>query len=1249
MWEKNLNQRLLLIGGVILAATFFLFDFSEWPPKMIFKKGIDIAGGVSMIFEIRQEEGENDPFLAERLKNSLARRADPNGVHNLVWRVQGHDRIEVQMPLPDKDAAATRKAYVDAFEALRAANIRRGNLERGLRTPAETRTAALAALAGDSAERKRLMEEAAARHDEYRAALERPEPDTPASRPAAASAPVTTSATTAASAKAPATPEDDIDPLLRAEEALDDAIDAVLATNFPEQRLEEILDLGLGSKARKRGIAHLKEKYEGLANQIEDVVQKHIAWRSKPGQLNGPADLKRLLKGAGILEFRILAEPNPDNRTQFDIFRQQLQERGPQKFGRFGWFKIDNPIAFFNLDSPQQLDTLDVRSLPAMVVDKYGDHFYVLSKLPVNEEKHGLLRPAVMEGRVWKLERAFVDRDENGRPCVIFRLDVVGGTLFRDLTGKNKNKQLCILVDDVAYSAANIQETIGSNGRITGDFSRDKVAYLVQTMEEGSLPGRLKDTPLSERTIESALGEANLAKAFRAGIGGLVAVALVMMLYYLLSGLIANVALVFNIALVLAAMAMLQANFTLAGIAGLILTIGMTVDANVLILERMREEKRRGSSLRMVVKNGYDKAFSTIIDSNITTLLICVIIYYAGSEEIRGFGLTLGWGIVCSLFTSLFVTRTIFTLLIKYHVIKDIKMMTLIGVPNIDWYAKRKIFIPLSAVIIISGLAMLISRGARGALDVEFLGGSSVELETKRADFTAEDITKRLRAVATGEEGGDFEFGTPIAADARRLDQVSVDPVAGDPTLFRVHLADITNERLAALVGEPLEGQGLLVRDGIDARGEGGNIRIRVQSTVDADRLRDAIHGLAGAKGAALTAENIADSNVNAILDTGDESEAGRIWNVTTTATNMALAQYAIEAALGDELVTQRPVQFVFRGEKDRPYPITKRRLEAVVPGLPAGAGGDVTDFLDGVAIYLDNLDPPQTTKTIEERIKSMRMQPLAGGRYHRSYDFAVLGITSVGADESGEELFSSVVVASVDPERGFSVDPDGWYGQFARPKLELVTAALETEQTFRKVLQFKPQIAAQSKELAAIALVLSWAMIIAYLWIRFGRPMYGIAGVCALIHDVLIALAFIGFSTAFSGFFLIEDFKINMTVIAAFLTIIGYSINDTIVIFDRIRETRGRLGVVTPEIINRSINECMSRTILTSATTFLVLAVMYVFGGSAIRGFNYCMMIGIVTGTYSSIAVAAPMLMLRLTGRQSEAPVARATRTAPA
>jgi SecD/SecF fusion protein len=179
-------------------------------------------------------------------------------------------------------------------------------------------------------------------------------------------------------------------------------------------------------------------------------------------------------------------------------------------------------------------------------------------------------------------------------------------------------------------------------------------------MEGGTLPARLKDTPLSERTVGSSLGEANRDARCQAG------------LYRrdrghprddrLLLGLrpVANVALSLNVLLVLLAMAMLNARITLDGIAGVILAIGMAVDANVLIYERMREEKERGASLRMIIKNGYDKALSTIFDSNITTLLTCVIIYYVGSEEVKGFGLTLGWGIVLNLFTSIFVTRTLF-------------------------------------------------------------------------------------------------------------------------------------------------------------------------------------------------------------------------------------------------------------------------------------------------------------------------------------------------------------------------------------------------------------------------------------------------------------------------------------------------------------------------------------------------------------------------------------------------------------
>lgn len=290
--------------------------------------------------------------------------------------------------------------------------------------------------------------------------------------------------------------------------------------------------------------------------------------------------------------------------------------------------------------------------------------------------------------------------------------------------------------------------------------------------------------------------------------------------------------------------------------------------------------------------------------------------------------------------------------------------------------------------------------------------------------------------------------------------------------------------------------------------------------------------------------------------------------------------------------------------------------------------------------MHFSDLDPPQCIDravpgSLFDRLRNMRLQPGYQDYPYRTFD--IIGVTPAGQDTAGNPLYSSVVVVLADENYRHSDDPESWRSGFAQKELDLAEAAFGTEQALRKVSQFKAQIAKQSTTQASLALLLSWLMIIGYLWIRFGRLMYGVAGVVALIHDVLIALAFVGFAHWIGGskhplgaFFLIDDFKINMTIVAAFLTIIGYSINDTIVIFDRIRETRGRLGQVSPQIINDSINQCMARTLMTSATTFIILLVMYIFGGSSIRGFNYCMMVGILTGTYSSIAVAAPLLMMR-------------------
>ena len=585
-------------------------------------------------------------------------------------------------------------------------------------------------------------------------------------------------------------------------------------------------------------------------------------------------------------------------------------------------------------------------------------------------------------------------------------------------------------------------------------------------------------------------------------------------------------------------------------------------------------------------------------------------------------------------------------MLIKYNLITDIKMLHLIGTPKIDWYAKRKIFIPISLIVMIIGCGLLYVRGAHDALDVEFLGGVNAEVKLKDSvagDWGDKRIGDRLE-----------EVGREISSAGEKLADAKVTAVPSSPGLFRVTVPDVSNEEVAAMIGEPLEGANLLQRDGLDTSSEHGAVLLRGGDNASADSLQAAIRALAGAGAYNIpqAGSNIGRANVGMVTEAGANEAAGTRWNITTTETNKALVTYALVDAFGNDLDIQPRISFVLREKNGLPYPITARRLEACIPDLPAGAGGDVTNELGGAAIYFNELSPPQTLVALTTRLRNMRLQPDYENMPWRDYE--VKGVQqAVGADgkpltgPNGQPLYSGVVVAVGDQTINYSDSPEVWEQELAIPEQNLAEAAFDREQTLRKVTQFKPQIASQSQTRASMALIFSWAMIIGYLWIRFGRPVFGIAGVLALIHDVLIALAFVGISGWIGGAnhpignaLLISDFKIDMTIVAAFLTIIGYSINDTIVVFDRIRETRGRMGAVTPQIINQSINQTLSRTIMTSLTTFVVLLVMYIFGGSSIRGFNYCMMIGVITGTYSSIAVASPLLMLSFgkAGRKHQA-----------
>jgi SecD/SecF fusion protein len=189
----------------------------------------------------------------------------------------------------------------------------------------------------------------------------------------------------------------------------------------------------------------------------------------------------------------------------------------------------------------------------------------------------------------------------------------------------------------------------------------------------------------------------------------------------------------------------------------------------------------------------------------------------------------------------------------------------------------------------------------------------------------------------------------------------------------------------------------------------------------------------------------------------------------------------------------------------------------------------------------------------------------------------------------------------------------------------------IRSEPVFESVSTIESRVAGEMQRRAIAGLLLSLVFIVGYIWFRFQKLAYGIAAVVALVHDVLITLAFIAVSHWLFkpfGFLLIEDFKVSLTTIAGFLTIIGYSLNDTIVVFDRIREVKGKSQNLTEQMINASVTQTLSRTLLTSSTTILAILLMYMFGGEGIHGFAYCLFVGIVVGTYSSIFIASPILV---------------------
>lgn len=545
-----------------------------------------------------------------------------------------------------------------------------------------------------------------------------------------------------------------------------------------------------------------------------------------------------------------------------------------------------------------------------------------------------------------------------GMPEVGIEFSREGAKRFATVTSENVGKRLAILLDDKIVSAPVIKSAIqGGRAVIQGQFTSEEVQRLSRQLSGGALPVPLK--LIDNRSISPSLGADSIRQGVTAAVAGFILVVIFMAIYYMISGLIADFALCVNLIIITGVLGGLGFTLTLPGIAGIILTIGMAVDANVLIFERIREEMLSGKTVHTSIDAGFKRAFRTIFDANITTLITAAFLFRFGTGPVKGFAVTLTIGILASMFTALFVSRVIFEVLSSKMDLKKLSMLRIVGNTKINFIGRKNIALILSGVVIIVGMGYFFVRG-NANFGIDFTGGTLLQIKTEKP-LPLDDVRSKLKEI--GQETAVIQY-----------------------------------------FGKAEK-----------------NILIKTESG---------------------STENIFETLKESFAD----------------------------------------------------YNLVRERTEYVGPAIGA----------------------------------ELRQQ-------------ALLAI-----------LFA----------------------------------------------------------LGGILLYISW---------RFEFK-FALGAITALVHDVLVTV----------GLFSLSGREISLPIIAALLTIVGYSLNDTIVVFDRIREDlQVYKKLKYADIINLSINQTLSRTLLTSLTTLLVVITLFIFGGEVINDFAFALLIGVVVGTYSSIFIASPILIL--------------------
>ncbi len=596
--------------------------------------------------------------------------------------------------------------------------------------------------------------------------------------------------------------------------------------------------------------------------------------------------------------------------------------------------------------------------------------------------------------------------DQFGKVEINMQMNSSGARKWADLTGRNVDKPIAIALDNLVYSAPNVESQItGGSSRISGSYSIEQAEDLSNILKSGKLPAPAKI--VAEEQVGPTLG----AKAIRGGAMSFaisfIVIFLLMLVYYNTSGWIANIALILNLLFTVGVLTGLGATLTAPGIAGLVLTIGMAVDTNVIIYERIKEELTRGKSYVAAVNEGYRRSLPPVLDAHVTTFLTAVILFSFGLGPVKGFATTQMIGITLSLFCGILVSRWV----TDWFTNKKKHLEYFTGVSrrvfkhaSFKFIEYRKYAYGISIVVLIAGIAAFFNGFHQG---VEFNGGRSFQVE----------------------------FGAGNNMDSKKIEQLRED------------LKVVFNE-------SPI-----------------------IKTVSSQSRL-----------------------------------------DITTS------------------------------------YLITDPRPQEVVDSLAEAK------LFEGLKKYLP--------------------ENLSFAKFDTEY--------KVGS---------------------------------------------------KKIL---PTISDDLKRGAVKATIFSILIIMLYIFIRFRDWRYSAGTIVALLHDVFVTLAVFSFLKNIVPF----PLEIDQHFIAAVLTVIGFSMNDTVIVFDRIREySREMKGVSKATIINKAINDTLSRTIMTSLTVFLTILILFIFGGEVTRGFAFAMLIGVITGTYSSIFVAAPILI----DIAKDKPLAGMTETKPA